>query len=159
SVEILTKAPPRGILHHYAWLGFVTLPGGPTPSCRIPWPPNMDKCCDCTICVSPDSHNSGALTIQTAVNKVQLTGGKICLAPGKYFIRRTIEITRASNIEISGHGLSSLIAVGLGDGQPFIRILESSDIDIDDVGFVGPEPSNNPPPIPGVIIANSLFTR
>jgi hypothetical protein len=37
SVEILTKAPPRGILHHYAWLGFVTLPSTVT-DCRQPFP-------------------------------------------------------------------------------------------------------------------------
>jgi hypothetical protein len=159
SVEILTKAPPRGILHHYAWLGFVTLPGGPTPSCRIPWPPATEECCDCTICVSPASHNSGALTIQAAVNKMLFTGGKLCLSAGNYLIRQTIDITRASNIEISGHGLSSLIAVNLGDGQPIIRIQESSDIDIYDVAFIGPDPSNAPLPIPGVVIANSLFTR
>ena len=38
SVEELDAAPPLGIHHHYARLGFVTFPGSQT-DCRRLWPP------------------------------------------------------------------------------------------------------------------------
>jgi len=158
SVEILTKAPPRGILHHYAWLGFITLPGGPATDCRIPWPPKMADCCDCTVCVTPASHNGGTRTLQWAVNKVQPTGGKICLAPGRYFITSPVKIQKANNIEFSGHGLPNLIAVGLSKDQPMFQIEDCWDINIGDIAFVGPERPGKAP-VNAVVISRSLFTR
>src|SRR5258708_34569811 len=43
SVEPLQKAPPRGILHHYARIGFITwtATGGTFADCRQFWPPSM----------------------------------------------------------------------------------------------------------------------
>src|SRR3954447_2315364 len=65
SVEELAAAPPLGVHHHYARLGFVTFPAGQT-DCRRLWPPLGDggDGCDCTVCVTPESHSSGQLTIQ-----------------------------------------------------------------------------------------------
>ena len=43
-----------------------------------------DDCCDCTVCVTPESHSPGTLTIQDAVDQVKATGGTVCLAAGVY---------------------------------------------------------------------------
>jgi hypothetical protein len=159
SIEILTQAAPRGIVHHYAWLAFVTFPAGPANNCRIPWPPSSGGSCDCTVCVSAASHNSGALTIQSAVNQVSAAGGKICLGPGTYLITAPVAITASSNIEISGHGLPSLVATGFTDSLPIFQIDGCSDINIHDVSFVGPAAGPNQPPVLGIAASNSLFTR
>ena len=57
SVEELDAAPPLGIHHHYARLGFVTFPGSQT-DCRRLWPPLGDggDSCECTVCVHPGEH-------------------------------------------------------------------------------------------------------
>ncbi|MBZ5621698.1 MAG: right-handed parallel beta-helix repeat-containing protein [Acidobacteriia bacterium] len=159
SVEILTQAPPRGILHHYAWLGFVTLPGGPASSCRVFWPPDFGESCDCSVCVSADSHNSGTLTIQSAISQVEgKGGGKVCLGPGLYNIADTIKISAAAAIEISGHGLPSLVAgLGFSSQKPMFVIDTSVNITFEDVAFLGPAASNTQPAIPGVVISNSSF--
>ncbi len=39
SIELLAKAPPRGNHHHYAKLGFITIPGAVTDNCTVFWPP------------------------------------------------------------------------------------------------------------------------
>jgi hypothetical protein len=161
SVEILTQAPPRGILHHYAWLGFVSLPGGPATSCRVFWPPEMGESCDCTVCVSAISHNSGTLTIQSAINQVTgLGGGKVCLGPGIYNITDMIVVNSNAAIEISGHGLPSLVAAtgsGFSPQKSMMLIDSSVDTILEDIAWVGPVVGPNQPPIPAVVIMNSSF--
>jgi hypothetical protein len=161
SVEILTQAPPRGILHHYAWLGFVTLPGGPATSCRVFWPPDFGESCDCSACVSADSHNNGTFTIQSAINQVEgKGGGKVCLGPGLYNITDTITISGNAPVEISGHGLPSLIAgAGFSTQKPMLVIDSAVNTIVEDVSFLGPVAGGNQPPIPGVVISNSSFVR
>jgi hypothetical protein len=122
SIEILTQAAPRGILHHYAWLAMLTLPGGPVSNCRVFWPPAAGECCDCTVCVTADSHNNGSLTLQSAVNQVTGKGGKICLGAGIYLITEPVAILGAQNIEISGHGLPNLVANGLTSQQAIFHV-------------------------------------
>src|SRR5579859_89515 len=159
SIEILTQAPPRGILHHYAWLGFVTFPSKVT-DCRIFWPPDMGESCDCSACVSAASHNSGAFTIQAAINKVQgKGGGKVCLGPGIYNITDTVMVSGANAIEISGHGLPNLVAANLMPPKPIMQIQKSVDITVEDIAFLGPSPDPNHPAIPGVVLADSSFVR
>jgi hypothetical protein len=160
SVEVLTQAPPRAILHHYAWLGFVTLPGGPATSCRVFWPPETGDCCDCTVCVSADSHNSGTLTIQSAISQVEgLGGGKVCLGPGIYNIADMIVVNNNAAIEISGHGLPSLVAApGFSPQKSMLLIDSSVDTIVEDIAWVGPVVGPNQPPIPAVVIMNSTFT-
>jgi len=159
SVEILTQAPPRGILHHYAWLGFVTFPSKVT-DCRVFWPPDMGESCDCSVCVSAASHNSGAFTLQAAINKVQgKGGGKVCLGPGIYNIADAVMVSGANAIEISGHGLPNLVAERLLPPKPIMQIEKSVDITVEDIAFLGPVADPNHPPIPGVVLIDSLFVR
>src|SRR5207248_3623899 len=104
SVEVLQQAPPRAIRHHYARLAIISFPAT-VDDCRVLWPPPFgERGCDCTICVTPESHNGGALTIQKAVEEVKATGGKICLAQGTYFLRAPVQIDRAGSITLQGRG-------------------------------------------------------
>lgn len=76
SVEILDAAPPRGILHHFCRLAVVTFPDDKI-DCRTLWPPEAGGAgCDCSVCVTPESHASGALTIQRAIDQVRALGAR-----------------------------------------------------------------------------------
>jgi hypothetical protein len=162
SVELLDKAPPLGIHHHFAKLGYINSTTV-LSDCRIFWPPPSGECCDCTVCVSAASHNSGKLTLQDAVDQVKLKGGgKICLGPGKYFIKATVTINAGSAIEIAGHGLPVLEAdTTLPTGAAMMSITNSTDITIVDVGFSGGAiPATGlGTPVPGLLLDTSSFVR
>jgi hypothetical protein len=116
SIEILTAAPPRGIHHHYARLAIVTLPGGQT-DCRTPWPPEGgggDDGCACTVCVTPESHASGSLTIQHAVDMVTPTGGTVCLGAGLYPLDAAVRVTNATSVRLHGQGIRSVLVAQQG---------------------------------------------
>jgi hypothetical protein len=111
SVETLTAAPPLGVQHHYARLGTVTFPSSQT-DCRRLWPPlaGGDESCDCTVCVTPDSHKSGSLTIQMAVAQVIAAGGgTVCLEAGLYGVTDPVVADGAVALRIHGQGLGSLV--------------------------------------------------
>lgn len=112
SVEELIDAPPLGIHHHYARLGTVTPRSGAT-DCRIHWPPECGGgggCSDCTVCVTAESHNSGALTIQEAIELVTPTGGTVCLEAGLYHVDKAgLTIDDATSVTVRGQGPKSLI--------------------------------------------------
>ncbi|HEV3408448.1 MAG TPA: DUF6519 domain-containing protein [Gaiellaceae bacterium] len=110
SVETLDDAPPRGVHHHFARLGVVTFPGSQT-DCRRLWPPldTGDGGCECTVCVTPSSHASGALTVQQAVDQVKETGGTICLAPGVYDVAAGVTIDGARSLRLHGHGPATVL--------------------------------------------------
>lgn len=162
SVEILIQSPPRGILHHYAWLGFVTFPSAVT-DCRVLWPPPSEEGCDCTICVTEASHRGGKGTIQAAINVLvgQKRGGKICLGPGTYLIDTTVTISGGNAIRITGHGLPMLTATEKLKGNPIMRIDEgSTDITVEDLGMTGGLTSNsNQPRLSGLVLSKTFFVR
>jgi len=109
SVELLDAAPPRGIHHHYARLGIWDVGTGIT-DCRHPWPPSGGDDCGCTQCVSAEDHNSGRLTLQTAVDRLRDTGGTVCLKPGNYVLSEPVRIAGARSIAIRGQGTATVIA-------------------------------------------------
>ena len=92
SIEQLDAAPPHGVHHHYARLGIVTFPDSAdetAAACGRRSPDGGGESCDCTVCVTPESHASGALTIQDADRPGQgAGGGTVCLAAGVYDIGR-----------------------------------------------------------------------
>jgi hypothetical protein len=112
SVEILTQAPPCGIHHHYARLAVITFPTT-VVDCRTFWPPPFGggKSCDCTVCVSPEDQNSGALTIQGAIDKViSAGGGKVCLEAGLYQLGRSpLQILGAKSVRLVGKGRQTIL--------------------------------------------------
>ena len=158
SVEELKQSPPRGVHHHFCRLGLVTLPNSVT-DCRTLWPPETgDEGCECTICVSAESHNQGALTIQLAIDQVKAAGGgTICLSVGTYHLGESpapINITGARSLTLRGQGaqtnlvytgrgpalivegcagvtiekLTLVTSASEGDFQPAIRLTNSSSV-------------------------------
>jgi hypothetical protein len=114
SVEELKKAPPLGVHHHFCRLGLVTFPDSVT-DCRTLWPPEVsaDRCA-CTVCVTPDEHNSGKLSLQSAIDRViQARGGTICLNAGQYELKEPLKIQRARSLRIVGKGAASEIHANL----------------------------------------------
>lgn len=133
SVEVLDRAPPRGIHHHYARLSIWDVAAGTVTDCRNPWPPKGSEgedCC-CTQCVTPESHASGQLTIQAAVDKVRDTGGTVCLKAGQYVLEAPVRITATRSIRITGQGPATMIA---SPGAAFV-IERSSAIAIDELAI------------------------
>ncbi len=95
SVELLDKAPPRRILHHYTRLALVTGAGAQPliTDCRPLFP--AARCC---IVVRPGED------IQAAINKLCTTGGCICLAPGIHQLNKPLLIDGCKNLTIQGVG-------------------------------------------------------
>jgi hypothetical protein len=117
SVELLDRAPPRGIHHHYARLALWDAGAGALTDCRDPWPPPGGEAghdCSCTSCVTADSHASGAFTIQDAVDQVAETGGTVCIGPGQYALRQPVQIAGARAIRIRGQGGATVLVAGTG---------------------------------------------
>jgi len=115
SIEKLTAAPPRGIHHHYARLAVWDV-GSPPTDCRTPWPPPAGEGhdCSCTACVTPESHASGALTIQAAVDRIRETGGTVCLGVGQYQLKEPVRLASARSVRIRGQGAATVIVTAGG---------------------------------------------
>lgn len=110
KVETLERAPPRGTHHHYARLGIWDIASGTVSDCRHPWPPAGGDDCACTQCVSPEQHNSGQLTIQTAVDRLRDRGGTVCLQPGNYVLAEPVRIAGSRAITVRGQGPTTVLA-------------------------------------------------
>ncbi len=141
SVEKLVAAPPLGIHHHYARLAVVTFPDTDT-DCRTLWPPLCEcdeggGCGDCTICVTPESHASGIMTIQDAVTKVkELGGGTVCLEAGAYHLDDTgVVVDQASSLTIRGQGLRSVVIAR----QTGFQVTNSAFVTLEDFTVIGSE--------------------
>ncbi|MFD9007911.1 DUF6519 domain-containing protein [Streptomyces sp. NPDC059552] len=113
DVEKLDQAPPLGIHHHYARLAVVTFPGT-AYDCRTLWP-DAGHCGDCTVCVTPESHASGVMTVQAAVDSVAEEGGTVCLAQGVYHLGdEPVRMRRARSVRIHGQGPGTLLIAERG---------------------------------------------
>jgi hypothetical protein len=111
SVELLDRAPPRGIHHHYARLAIWDVGAGTVVDCRHPWPPTGEGHeCSCTACVTAQSHASGQFTIQDAVNQVSQTGGTVCLGPGQYALTAPVQLTNMRSVRLRGQGPATVLA-------------------------------------------------
>lgn len=117
SVELLDEAPPRGTHHHYARLGVLTFPDTPVDEgdCRVLWPPECggDDCGDCSVCVTPESHASGLLTIQDAVDLIHDTGGTVCLAVGDYRLDAPVKLD-GTLVSVRGAGSQTVLTTNVG---------------------------------------------
>jgi len=134
QIEILDRAAPLGVHHHYARLGLVTFPTT-VVDCRAFWPPDFGHDCACTICVAAESHNAGTFTIQQAIAELPETGGTICLGPGTFILGDSpVLIERRQSLRLKGHGAATFLAyAGLGGA---IRIIESAQIEIFDLSVL-----------------------
>lgn len=113
SIEELVAAPPRGIHHHYARLALIT-ETETAADCRPDWPAAGGDGCACEICVTPDSHASGELTIQDAIDILKKAqGGTVTLCPGDYELAAPLQINGATSVTLRGAGPGSrLLAPG-----------------------------------------------
>ena len=110
SVELLDKAVPRGIHHHYARLSLWDAGTNTEPTdCRNHWPPAGGGDCACTQCVTPESHASGQLTIEEAVRRAQEVGGTVCLGAGQYALRTPVRLSGARSVRIKGQGIATVL--------------------------------------------------
>jgi hypothetical protein len=111
SVEPLVKAPPQGILHHYARLGFMTWDVGGNgkfgPDCRQHWPPSFGGDCTgcCTATVGDGVNSQGNFTdIQKAIDSLGPAGGEVCLGRGVFPVPDTIRMVGTKNVIVRGMG-------------------------------------------------------
>ncbi|HET8680657.1 MAG TPA: DUF6519 domain-containing protein [Micromonosporaceae bacterium] len=112
SYQKLDAAPPLGVHHHYVRLALVTFPGK-AEDCR-PAEPAPAEGCGCEVCVTPEGHTSGALTVQAAVDAVQAAGGgTVVLCPGTYPLSEPVRLHEARSVTLRGAGPASrLVAEG-----------------------------------------------
>ncbi len=131
SVEPLEQAPPRGIHHHYARLGIWDTGAGTVTDCRTHWPPAVTEGgdnCACTVCVTPEAHASGLLTVQMAIDQVIAAGGgTVCLEVGSYAVAEPLRIEGANSLRLVGKGLASRLR---STGR-ILQIDKSQDIALD----------------------------
>ena len=95
------------------------------------------------MCVSAESHNSGALTIQMAIEQVKATGGKVCLGPGLYNLGETpVAIQNAQGIQLQGHGLRTILLYS-GPGAA-LNVVSSIDVTVSDLAVLAFGRGNTP---------------
>ncbi len=135
SIEQLERAPPLGIHHHYARLAIVNFPDQET-DCRTLWPPIAGgEGCDCTVCVSPESHNNGTATIQQAIDSIKDSGGTICLGIGSYNINPAVRVDGARSLRLRGQGWATLL-LGSETGS-IIDIRNSHGVALENLTAIG----------------------
>ena len=162
QIEELDDAPPEGIQRHYCRLAVLTSPTARL-DCRVFWPPEFEpgetEHCGCTVCVTPDSHNSGALTIQAAVDQIGPSGGTVCLEGGGYVLEAPITITARLAITLRGQGTATLL-VYRGAG-PAIRVTDSVDIQFERFSLIalpsGEDDDGGQPTVHGVSCVNTAL--
>lgn len=134
SIEILDKAPPRGIHHHYAKLALVNNAGN-VSDCRVLWPPKLDgESCDCSVCVHPEAHNAGTATIQQAIDQVAPLGGTVCLAPGVYQLQKPLRIQDAGSVRMRGQGWRTILQSK--NSMSLIEIQDSTGIALENLSAI-----------------------
>ena len=59
--------------------------------------------------MTPESHSTGTLTIQDAVDQVKATGGTVCLAAGVYDLGDGVDVDGARSLRIRGQGPATIL--------------------------------------------------
>ncbi len=157
SIEPLENAPPHGVHHHYARLAVISFPAT-VLDCRIFWPPQFGEGeeCACTICVSAEGHNSGALTIQAAINQLPEEGGSVCLGPGDFVLGNTsVVVSDKNSVRLRGQGPGTRLAyTGQSDA---IHVIASQEVRVSDLALlVLPAGDNLPGAATGVRVTNGI---
>jgi hypothetical protein len=129
TIEILSQAPPRGVLHHYMKLALVN-PPQTIQNCPPHWPPTFGEgCCTVVVAVGDD--------IQTAIDSLPQAGGCICLKTGVHDILKPIEISGRSSISLHGESIGAVVQNAAG-GQALIignAAASTTDITVEGLAF------------------------
>jgi hypothetical protein len=109
----LTKAPPRGIHHHYTKLSVVTFDANGnatnTPDCRTQWGCECESDCGCcTVTVGDNVNSFGTYTsIQEAILNLPVGGGEVCILPGKYY--ELVLLSGLTEVTLRGSGPQTIL--------------------------------------------------
>ncbi|GAA0289108.1 DUF6519 domain-containing protein [Rhodovulum strictum] len=160
QIERLTEAPPDSVQRHYCKLAVLPSANAAPDDCRIFWPPEPAQIpaaegCACSVCVTPESHASGALTIQTGIDRVAAAGGgTVCLNPGRYELREALRMANLFGVTLKGHGITTVLSFQNAVGAA-IEIDTCIDIRIEDLSIiVAPESAGST--APGAASAHGL---
>lgn len=161
QIQILTEAPPQSVQRHYTKLAVFTFPGF-RDDCREFWPPLIPTAtgegCACTVCVTPESHRTGELTIQMAIDSLPAVGGTVCLAGGYYALDEPVRIQRMAAVTLTGQGMGTV--VGYAGSESAIEIAGSIDVQVERLSILavpGEDTNGNIPPAHGITATNSVF--
>lgn len=167
QIEILRAAPPTGVQRHYSRLAIIRPGGAAAPGtvqdCRIFWPPHFEageagEGCACTVCVTAEGHNSGALTIQNAIDQVGTAGGTVCLEAGSYTLGEPLHLSNRNAIRVVGQGLGTLLLYQGAGGA--LRIETCIDIQLESFTILAAPAANNDGnlgPVHGVAAVNTAL--
>ena len=110
SLDLLTKAAPRGIHHHHIPLAVVDFSAGTASDCRVPWQPGgKTSCACCTVTVGDGIESLGQYTsINAALKALPAQGGEVCILAGRYF--EYVFIERRHDVVIRGCGFHTRLA-------------------------------------------------
>ena len=138
TIETLVNEPPRGIHHHFMKLAVVPANSDDIKDCRVEWPPECtcDKGgCGCDACVSIESHASGELTIQAAVDQVVAAGGgTVCIGVGVFRVDGPVTIKDGVSVRVRGSGFDTVVwHPGAG---PVMAVDRCTDVGIRDLTLV-----------------------
>ena len=129
SVEVLDRAPPRGIHHHYARLAMLDTTGV-TPiveDCRPK--PSDEGGGDCCIIVRPGEN------IQAAIDGLPPEGGCVCLKSGVHEVAAPLVIAR-ENVSLHGDSLGAVVQSPAGGALLYITVLGGRGIRVSSITFV-----------------------
>lgn len=140
SVEPLTNAPPRGILHHFCRLGFVhwgaDLASTTFDDCRNHWPPACECDAACTVTVGDGIDSHGQFTdIQQAINALGTRGGVVCIGRGFYRVTAPLLVDATKrNVRIVGTGPATRIVFDpAGANRVFLRMRNTEHVSLEKV--------------------------
>lgn len=134
SIEMLVRAPPRGIHHHYARLALVSFPDAVT-DCRVLWPPETHEGCDCSVCVTAEAHNAGTASLQHAIDAIKANGGTVCLGSGVFRLRETLRIDDASSVRVRGQGWRTILIAETPGA--LLSVQDSIGVTIESLSLIG----------------------
>ena len=136
--ETLDHEPPLGVHHHFMKLSVVAANSDDPSDCRLPWP---EECtcdgegCGCDACVTLESHTSGELTIQAAIDQVIAAGGgTVCIGIGVYPLDERVRIDGAVSVRVRGSGANTVLH--RWSGGPVLAIDGCVDVGVRDLTLV-----------------------
>ena len=113
------------------------------------WPPEFGggEGCACTVCVTPESHNGGTLTIQQAIDQVRSAGGTVCLDVGLYNLGATpVQLDGAQSVRLVGQGWRTMLSYA-GNG-PAVIVQRTIGVGVEDLTVLVP---------PEVVLGSGTF--
>jgi hypothetical protein len=121
-VEILDKAPPHGVHHHFAKLAMYT-PPSTIEDCR---PLGGGGCCE--VVVAPGEN------IQKAIDSLAPEGGSVCLQAGVHVIHAALQIAQ-SNVTLTGESTGAIVRRDDGYGMVAIGGAANTDVMVETIHF------------------------